>query len=90
MADRYDVKITLVSQLKKCHNGHKVGDSFIAGRLTPGGLCMGAFCSLIPYITALRFGGSFPWEKQKGQGTFCCPDPEVLNIFHLERIEKGA
>ena len=86
MSKRYDVKITLISQLKKCPNGHKVGDKFIVGRKTPGGMCMGAFSSLHPYITTLRFGGSFPWEKVEGQGTFCCPDPEVLNIFRLERL----
>jgi len=87
MADRYDIKITLMSQLKKCPNGHKVGDQFIVGRTTPGGMCMGAFGALLPFITALRYGGDFPWEKEKGSATLCCPDPEVVNTFKLERIE---
>ena len=82
----YDIKITLVSQLKKCPAGHKVGDEFFVRRKTPGGMCMGAFCSLVPYITTLRFGGSFFWEKNEGEGTFCCPDPKVVNTFHLQRI----
>jgi len=86
MKKRYDVKITLISQLKSCPNGHKVGDEFIVGRRTPGGICLGAFGALLPFITTLRYGGSFPWEKGDNDGTFCCPDPKVVNVFHLERI----
>lgn len=85
----YDVRLTLESQIAKCPNGHQVGDEFIVGRKTPGGLCMGAFASLLPYISALRFGGSFHWEKQEGVGTFCCPDPKVINVFRLERVEQS-
>ena len=86
MAKRYGVKITLISQLTKCPAGHKVGDEFIVERYTPGGICMGAFASLLPFITTLRFGGSFPWEESPDEGTFCCPDPKVVNTFRLERI----
>ena len=59
MAKRYDVKITLKSQLRKCPAGHCVGDEFLVGRHTPAGMCLGAFNSLLPFITTLRFGGSF-------------------------------
>ena len=90
MAKRYDVRITLISQLKKCPAGHRVGDQFLVGRYTPGGLCMGAFGSLFPFITTLRFGGAFPWEKTEGKGAFCCPDPEVANVFRLERVTEST
>ena len=90
MAKRYDVRITLESQRKRCPAGHKVGDAFVVGRYTPGGICMGAFASLLPYITTLRFGGSFPWEANPDAGTFCCPDPEVVNVFRLERISSSG
>ena len=86
MAKRYDVKITLKSQLRKCPAGHCVGDEFLVGRHTPAGMCLGAFNSLLPFITTLRFGGSFPWEDDPDGGTFCCPDPKVVNTFRLERI----
>ena len=86
MARRYDVRVTLLSQIKKCPNGHQVGDQWLIGRKTPAGMCLGAFNSLLPYVTTLRFGGSFPWEAEEGKGTFCCPDPEVVNTFRLERI----
>lgn len=89
MAKFYDIKITLVSQLKNCPAGHKVGDVFYVRRGTPEGMCMGAFGSLFQFISALRFGGSFFWEKEEGVGTFCCPDPEVVNTFRLERIESS-
>jgi uncharacterized repeat protein (TIGR04076 family) len=88
MATRYDVRVTLKSQLKTCPNGHKVGDIWLIQRKTPAGICMGPFNSLFPFITTLRFGGTLPWEK-KGEGTFCCPDPEVLNVFHLERLGES-
>ncbi len=88
MAQRYDVRITLVSQLKACPNGHRVGDEWLVGRKTPAGMCLGAFNSVMPYLTTLRFGGDFPWEKQEGCGTFCCPDPEVVNVFRLERVPE--
>ncbi|MEW6412483.1 MAG: TIGR04076 family protein [Candidatus Zixiibacteriota bacterium] len=88
MAEVYDIKITLISQIKNCPAGHRVGDVFYIKRHSPGGMCMGALNSLMPFITALRFGGSFFWEKQEGVGTFCCPDPEVVNTFRLERISR--
>ena len=89
MAKYYDIKITLVSQLKKCPAGHRVGDEFIVGNLSPGGMCMGALSSLLPFIHTLKFGGNFFWEKKAGEGTFCCPDPEVVNTFRLERLGES-
>jgi uncharacterized repeat protein (TIGR04076 family) len=85
MSRRYDVRITLTAQLEKCPNGHRVGDRWVVGRKTPAGLCLGAFNSLFPFITTLRYGGNFPWEEE-GEGTFCCPDPKVVNTFRLERL----
>lgn len=88
MSTYHDVVITLVSQDRKCHAGHKVGDQFRAGRFAPPDLCMGALSSLMPYIMTLRFGGSFPWEEREGEGTMACPDHLVRNVFHLKRVEE--
>ena len=88
MAHRYPVRITLVSQRKSCPNGHKVGDEWLVERKTPGGMCLSAFNSLMPFVTTLRFGGDFPWEKKEGEATLCCPDAEVVNVFHLERVSE--
>ena len=30
------------------------------------------------------------WEKVEGEGEFCCPDPKVVNVFRLERLERTA
>ncbi len=81
------VRITLVSQLAKCPNGHRVGDSWLVERKTPGGMCLSAFNSLAPFLMALRFDGDFPWETA-GEATICCPDPKVVNCFRLERVEE--
>lgn len=90
MEKDYDVRITLISQKSKCAAGHRVGDQFLVGRKTPDGLCIWAFNSLLPFITTLRFGGTFHWEKNSDQGTFCCPDSTVVNTFRLERVRKAA
>jgi uncharacterized repeat protein (TIGR04076 family) len=89
MARFHDVKITLVSQHRRCHAGHQVGDEWVVGRRTPGGMCLGAFSSLVPYLTTLRFGGNFPWEDHEGEGTFACPDHLVCNVFHLKRVGES-
>jgi len=86
----YEVERTLLSQKGRRHCGHRAGDRWVVGKTIPAGICLGAFSSLIPYLSALRFGGSFPWEDKKGEGTFCCPDPEALNVFRRRRIEKPA
>jgi uncharacterized repeat protein (TIGR04076 family) len=89
MAKQYNVRITLVSQLKKCPNGHKVGDTWLIKRKTPEGMCLGAFNSLIPFITLMRFGGGVPTGKGgRGDILLCCPDPKVVNVFKLERIKS--
>lgn len=81
------VRITLLSQLRGCPNGHRVGDQWVVAGKTPAGMCLGAFNSLLPYLTALRFGADFPWSEP-GEVTLCCPDPEVVNTFKLERVEE--
>ncbi len=87
MASRSAIRITLLSQLKACPNGHRVGDTWLVERKTPAGMCLSAFHSLSPFLMTLRFGGDFPWAEA-GEATVCCPDPEVVNVFRLERVER--
>lgn len=89
MARRHDVRITLVSQLARCPNGHRPGDAWLVERKTPGGMCLSAFHSLSPFLMALRFGADFPWAD-RGEVTVSCPDPEVVNVFRLERLEADG
>jgi uncharacterized repeat protein (TIGR04076 family) len=65
---------------------HKVGDVFTVEQTTPGGMCMGAWNAIAPYVTTLRCGGNFPWEKQKGVATIHCPDPKGITL-ELRRVE---
>ena len=37
---------------------HKVGDIFTVEQTTPGGMCMGAWNAIAPYVTTLCCGGS--------------------------------
>ncbi len=85
MASRRAVRITLQSQLRNCPNGHAVGDTWLVEGKTPAGMCLSAFQSRAPFLMHLRFGGDFPWEEA-GEATVCCPDPQVANVFRIERV----
>jgi uncharacterized repeat protein (TIGR04076 family) len=59
---------------------HQVGQVITVERTTPGGMCMGAWNSIAPYLTALRMGANFPWEKEEGVATIHCPDPKGITL----------
>ncbi len=64
-----------------CQGGfHQVGQVITVERTTPGGMCMGAWNSIAPYVTALRMGANFPWEKEKGVANIHCPDPKGITL----------
>ena len=48
---------------------------------------MGSFNTCAPYLTALRFGASFPWEQKGGTITIGCPDHVNQVVWRLERLE---
>lgn len=76
MAGRYhEVEIEIVGQRGRCPNGHRVGQRWRVGRHTPAGLCIGAFSSLLPYLTTLRFGGAFPLGEGRRGGHLLLPGP---------------
>ena len=89
MADSYEIRIKVISQKGSCAAGHKVGDEWIlpAGK-TPEGICLPAFAISYPNIRTLSFGGTFPWEKDKGATTACCPDAANPVVFEIRRIGK--
>jgi uncharacterized repeat protein (TIGR04076 family) len=84
----YDVRIDVIEIRGKgeCSFGHKVGDTTAIGEAN---LCPWAEHTLIPFATALRFGGEVPWrEHDKDKMDICCPDPDNPVIFQLTRIPK--
>jgi uncharacterized repeat protein (TIGR04076 family) len=78
------IAITLVDQKGDCpcHRGHKVGDSFDFDT-ERGQLCPMAMHVAFPFIDILRYGGTPPCGKH-GEYLFCCPDPDVINVFRLD------
>ena len=86
MAKSYDVKVTVISQEGECGAGHKVGDSWVIGSMSPGGMCLSALAALFPSTRVLRFGGEFPWSEDKDTATIACPDAENPVVFELRRL----
>ena len=90
-ADRYSVKIKVISQKGTCNRGHKLGDEWLIKNddcQTPQGLCVYAFGSLYPFTNVLMFGGSFPWDSEPDITTGVCPDPGNPVVFELRRLPK--
>lgn len=83
-----DVIARVISQKGTCDAQHKVGDEFVIGEQIPPTLCSWASHSLFPFVQVLRFGGSFPWEKDGSKTTVACPDPESPVVFELRRTSR--
>ena len=79
------IKVTVHSVAGKCPLGNTPGKEFIIERTTPAGMCLSAFNSISPAIQVLRYGGSFPWEKNPDEAYMCCPDHLNQTVFKLER-----
>ena len=45
--------------------------------------CSWAHNAIFPFIQALKYGGNFPWEKEKGTAMACCPDPYNTVVFKI-------
>jgi uncharacterized repeat protein (TIGR04076 family) len=85
MSESHEVTMRVVSVAGICPNGHRVGEEHVVRSKTPAGICLGAFSSCLPYLTALRFGASFPWEEREGTITIGCPDHVNQVVWRLER-----
>lgn len=85
---RPKIRLTIIEQkgCRGCHRGHKVGDSFDFDT-ERGQICPMALHAGFPYIDILRYGGSIPGEPQ-GTARFCCPDPDTINVFKIEKLEN--
>ncbi len=79
------ISLEIVSQKGQCAFGHKVGQVFDVSGATPEGLCPSACHSAYPAIYAIKFGGQFPWEKEKGTAHIACPDPENPMVMKIRR-----
>ena len=76
-----DAALPLCSVLKE-------GDTFVMEKgEMPAGFCYWAFSDIHRDIMTVRFGGDFPWIKQKGTSICSCSDGLRPVIFKVERIE---
>jgi uncharacterized repeat protein (TIGR04076 family) len=89
MEDYLNVKAKVISCKGTCSAGHKVGDEFLMTQKTPENMCSWAFYTLFPFVSALQFKGSFPWEKDPDRATVCCPDGDNLVVFELKRERRN-
>jgi uncharacterized repeat protein (TIGR04076 family) len=87
---KYRIKVKVVKILEKgtCPDGLKVGDEFVFERTPPPNFCHWAYYSILPFITALRFGGNIPWEEKEGTCRLCCSDPDNPVVFEISRVEE--
>jgi uncharacterized repeat protein (TIGR04076 family) len=69
---------------RACPLGLRVGDLFRSDRQI-GAVCHWASHALLPWTTALRFGGDVPWESEPGLARVCCPDPDNVVVFEVRR-----
>ena len=88
MSESYQVQVKVLSQKGTCRRHHKVGDKWIIGTETPGGLCVSAFNSLYPNAKVLMYGGTFPWTPDPDAITEACPDPDNPVVFEVRRLRK--
>lgn len=80
------VQVKVISQEGTCAYNHKVGDSWVCGSTTPGGMCASAYAAFYPTIRALAAGGKFEWGNADGSVDMCCPDhknPLVVRMTPL-------
>lgn len=60
MAERYNIKVKVISQQGSCSIGHKVGDEYIISRTTPPGICLSAFGAFSLACRLLCLAEHFP------------------------------
>jgi uncharacterized repeat protein (TIGR04076 family) len=88
MAEIYDVIVEVVSQNGHCALGHKVGDQWTIGQMTPAGIYYSAYNAIHPNVQILMFGGVFPWARDPDTTRVACPDGQNPVIFELRRVKQ--
>ena len=85
------MRIHIIVKNDSCHRKiHHQGQEIIMGPDTlPEGICIDAWNCIAPYVTTMRFGGDFPWEKEKGILHIRCPDPSGTLFKLIREDEEG-
>ena len=77
------VKVKVVFKKGVCTAGHEVGDEWIIGRLTPGGMCAMAYHAIYPNIRILQRGGRYEYPAGSGLIRSACTDAWNQVVFEL-------
>ncbi|MFQ5980452.1 MAG: TIGR04076 family protein [Candidatus Heimdallarchaeota archaeon] len=85
---KVSIEITNILESGKCPHGHKIGEKF-EWPDDRGKICGSACHAIYPYVTGLRAGGAFPWEKDPESCTICCPDYNNPVVFKMTRGEAS-
>lgn len=75
-----------VVALNKCFNGHKVGEEWVIEGKTPEGICMSAFATMMPFLHAMRYGATLPYETDPDVTQVRCPDAASQVTFEIRRL----
>lgn len=83
---RYDLRIT-VTEVRggPCEFGLKPGDVFEFHE-DKVDFCSWAHSAMFPFISAMRYGASLPWEPDSRVAYVACPDPHNTVVFKIERV----
>jgi uncharacterized repeat protein (TIGR04076 family) len=82
----FKIKVSVDSVAGKCPLGNRPGNEFVIERTTPAGMCLSAFNSINPAIQVLRYGGSFPWEKNPDEAYICVVIPAKAGIQSFQYV----
>ncbi|HXX36283.1 MAG TPA: TIGR04076 family protein [Thermodesulfobacteriota bacterium] len=95
MVNPAKVFLKIISVKGTCVAAHQVGQEFDLNGVFEVGisadgkaLCPVAFHAAFPYWRALRYGGEFPWEKDKDVAHVACPDPFNPVVMELRRVRE--
>jgi uncharacterized repeat protein (TIGR04076 family) len=84
------VEIVRILEGGECPMGLEIGQTWIiADGHVPEGMCASAWHSIEPFVTSIRFGGTFPWSGTQDI-ELTCPDaanPVVFRARPLEDVE---
>jgi uncharacterized repeat protein (TIGR04076 family) len=84
------IKVVEIRGSGKCSANLKVGDTFELneeGQPVNINFCAWAFNTMWPFVTAMRYGGTLPWEKNPDVTFVSCPDPDSTVVFEISREE---
>ena len=91
----YDLEITLIRGEGCCAAGHTIGDKWLwsgdSEQLDLGsGMCVHALSSMLPKLTAMRYGAKLPWLKEDANTSdHLCPDVANPHVFRIHRITRS-